>query len=98
MVRHAPALLASARTNGTQILADVERVQVDDDDLAGCDEVPKIDRRTWLADDVARHATRQILVDLGLDRVDNLKLVATFERFKVAVEPLTNNRIPCLLH
>src|SRR5205823_14257506 len=56
-------------------------------------QLTEVDRRTRLADDVASQATAQVLVDLGLDRVDDLQLVATFERLEVAVEPLADNQV-----
>jgi hypothetical protein len=42
-----------------EVFADVEGVQVDDDNLAGGQELPEIDGRMWLADEVTRHAAAQ---------------------------------------
>jgi hypothetical protein len=57
------------------------------------DELAEVDGGAWLTDDLARHATTQVLVDLGLHRVDDLQLVAAFERLEIAVEPLADDRV-----
>jgi hypothetical protein len=70
------------------VLADVEGVQVDNDDLPCREQLAEIDSRARLTDDLPSDAAAHIFVDLGLDGVDDLELVAAFERLEIALEPL----------
>ena len=55
------------------VLADVEGVQVDQHQFVFGYQAAEVDGRPGLSDDLARYTAAEVLVDLGLDRVDDLQ-------------------------
>ena len=75
------------------VLADLEQAQVDDHDAAVGDQLPEVDRGDRLADDLAGGPRGQVLVHLGLDRVDDLQAQARIERLEVGLEPVRDHGV-----
>jgi hypothetical protein len=82
-----------AANQGSHIFAHVERVQVDDDDLPVGDELAKVDRRFRLANNLAGDPTTEVLVNLGLDGIDDLEPESRIQVVEVALEPVADHRV-----
>ena len=82
-----------AADQSCRVLADIERIQVDDHEFPVRHELAKVDRRARLAHDLAGHAAAQVLVDLGLDRIDDLQLESLVESLKIPFKPLADDRV-----
>jgi hypothetical protein len=75
------------------VLSDLEHAQVDNHYRTLGDQLAEVDSGGWLADDLAGGERGQVLVDLGLDRVDDLQPQPRVERLEVGVEPLLDHRV-----
>ena len=72
---------------------DIKGVQIDQHDLVLSNQLSEIEGRSRLADDAARDLAARVLVDLRLDRVDDLLAMAQLQRLEVAAEPVPDRRV-----